>query len=156
MVTEGVAVRLARLSPRGWWGTMHTYLLEIGFVSSTADPCVYNLDYGAVLLSSLCGRHFAFRIRRRQSFAGYREAEGQDGDGGPGTRKVPSRYGHTPSVHAGTIILPHETYARAILETYGMADARPAKTPAEAGPVQIEEDENLSVSYTHLTLPTKA
>ena len=25
-------------------------MLEIGFVSSTADPCVYNLDYGAVLL----------------------------------------------------------------------------------------------------------
>ena len=49
MVTEGVAVRLARLSPRGWWGTMHTYLLEIGFVSSTVDPCVYKLDYGAVL-----------------------------------------------------------------------------------------------------------
>ena len=39
-----------RLSLRGWWGTMHTYLLEIGFVSSTADPCVYNLDYGAVFL----------------------------------------------------------------------------------------------------------
>ena len=39
-----------RLSPSGWWGTMHTCLLEIGFVSSTADPCAYNLDYGAILL----------------------------------------------------------------------------------------------------------
>ena len=29
-----------RFPPRGWWGIMHTYLLEIGFVSSTADPCV--------------------------------------------------------------------------------------------------------------------
>ena len=29
---------------------MHTYLLEIGSVSSTADPRVYNLDCGAVLL----------------------------------------------------------------------------------------------------------
>ena len=29
---------------------MSTYLLEIGFVSSTADPCVYNLDYGVVFL----------------------------------------------------------------------------------------------------------
>ena len=27
---------------------MHTYLVEIGSVSSTADPCVYNLGYGAV------------------------------------------------------------------------------------------------------------
>ena len=27
-----------RPPPHGWWGKMHTYLLEIGFVSSTADP----------------------------------------------------------------------------------------------------------------------
>ena len=39
-----------RLSSRGWWGTMHTYSLEIDVVFSTADPSVYNLDYGAVLL----------------------------------------------------------------------------------------------------------
>ena len=39
-----------RLSPRGWWGTMHTYLLEMGLTSSIADPCVYNLGEGAVLL----------------------------------------------------------------------------------------------------------
>ena len=37
MATESVAVRLASF-PHGWWGKMHTYLLEIGFVSSTADP----------------------------------------------------------------------------------------------------------------------
>ena len=47
------------------------------------------------------------------------------------------------NVHAGTIILSQEKYARTILETYRMADARPTKTPAEAGPVKIEEDEIL-------------
>ena len=54
------------------------------------------------------------------------------------------------NVHAGTIILSQETYARTILATYGMADARPTKTPAEAGPVQIEEDEILSTEDTTL------
>ena len=29
-----------RLAPRGWWGTLHVYLLEIGFVYSSADPCL--------------------------------------------------------------------------------------------------------------------
>ena len=29
---------------------MHTYSLEIDVVFSTADPSVYNLDYGAVFL----------------------------------------------------------------------------------------------------------
>ena len=45
------------------------------------------------------------------------------------------------NVHAGTIVLSQETYARTILQTYGMDDAHPTKTPAEAGPVQIEEEE---------------
>ena len=48
------------------------------------------------------------------------------------------------NVHAGTVILLQEKYARTILETYGMADARPTKNPAETGPVQIEGDEILS------------
>lgn len=30
-----------RLSPRGWWDTVNAYLLEIRFVYSTADPCLY-------------------------------------------------------------------------------------------------------------------
>ena len=44
------------------------------------------------------------------------------------------------NVHAGTFILSQETYVRTILETNGMADARPTKTPAEAGPAQSGED----------------
>ena len=54
------------------------------------------------------------------------------------------------NVHAGTIILPQETYDRTIQETYGMADARPTKTPAEAGPMHVEEDEILSTENTTL------
>ena len=40
-----------RLSPKGWNGTFHVYLLEeIGFVQSPADPCLYILNEGEVLL----------------------------------------------------------------------------------------------------------
>ena len=39
-----------RLSPRGWNGTFHVRLLEIGFVQSTADPCLYILNAGEVIL----------------------------------------------------------------------------------------------------------
>ena len=38
-----------RLSPKGWNGTFHVYLLEIGFVQSNADPCPYILNAGEVL-----------------------------------------------------------------------------------------------------------
>lgn len=39
-----------RLSAKGWNGTFHVYLLEIGFVQSTADPCLYILNAGEVIL----------------------------------------------------------------------------------------------------------
>lgn len=39
-----------RLSPRGWHGTIYSYCLEVGFVASTADPCLYNFNDGQVLL----------------------------------------------------------------------------------------------------------
>ncbi|CAB1117976.1 unnamed protein product [Ectocarpus sp. CCAP 1310/34] len=39
-----------RLSPKGWNGTFHVFLLELGFVQSTADPCLYSLQDGEVLL----------------------------------------------------------------------------------------------------------
>ena len=39
-----------RLSPRRWYGTLHAYLLEIGFVPSPADPCLYILDAGKVMI----------------------------------------------------------------------------------------------------------
>ena len=52
------------------------------------------------------------------------------------------------NVDAGSILLTQEAYARAVLDKSGMADARPAKTPAEAGPICIEEEEVLSPEET--------
>ena len=52
------------------------------------------------------------------------------------------------NVDAGTILLTQEAYAKAVLDKFGMADARPAKTPAEPGPICIEEEEILSPEDT--------
>ena len=30
-----------RQSPTNWWGTIHEYLVDIGFKSLKSDPCVY-------------------------------------------------------------------------------------------------------------------
>ena len=38
------------ISPRGWYGTLHFFLLEIGFVPIPADPCSYILDAEKVLI----------------------------------------------------------------------------------------------------------
>ena len=37
-----------------------------------------------------------------------------------------------------------QAYAKAVLDNFGMADAHPAKTPAEEGPIYVEEEEILS------------
>ena len=52
------------------------------------------------------------------------------------------------NVDAGTILLTQEAYAKAVLDNFGIADARPAKTPAEPGPICIEEEEILSPEDT--------
>ena len=123
--------------------------MEIGFASSTADPCVYNLDYGAVLLLyvddiMLSGSDDEKVLQLIEKLKDRFETV----DLGDATFLL--GMGIHRNVHAGTIILSQETYSRTILETYGMADARPTKTPAEAGPVQIEEDEILSTEDTTL------
>ena len=130
-----------RLS-RGWWGTMHT-LLEIGFVSSTADPCVYNLDYGAVLLLLYVDDILLSGSDDEKVLQVVEKLKDRFETVDLGDAKFVLGMGIHRNVHAGTIILSQEKYARTILETYRMADARPTKTPAEAGPVKIEEDEIL-------------
>ena len=48
------------------------------------------------------------------------------------------------NVNAGTILLTQDSYAKAVPDKFGMADAHPAKTPAEEGPIYVEEEEILS------------
>ena len=49
------------------------------------------------------------------------------------------------NVDAGTIRLTQDAYVKAVLDKLGMADVHPAKTPAEAGPICIEEEEIMSL-----------
>lgn len=39
-----------RSSLRGWWGTIHEYLVSQGFVSSAADACVFSFREGETIL----------------------------------------------------------------------------------------------------------
>ena len=48
------------------------------------------------------------------------------------------------NVNAGTILRAQDAYAKAVLDKFRMADARPAKSPAEAGPICVEQEEILS------------
>ena len=44
------------------------------------------------------------------------------------------------NIDAGTISLSQTTYAKAVIDRFGMADARSAKTPAEPGQISMMEE----------------
>lgn len=50
--------------------------------------------------------------------------------------------------NAGTIILEQEACANVVLDRFGMADSRPVRAPADAGPISIIEDETLPAEET--------
>ena len=136
MAIQSVAVRPASFPP--WLvGTMHTYLLEMGFTSSTASPCVYSLGEGA-FFSSPWGRHISLHgadseqvlnvIEKRKDMV-------EKLDRGDATFLL--GMGVHRTVNAGTSILSQETYSRTIPETYGMANAHPTKTPADQRPCRL-------------------
>ena len=54
------------------------------------------------------------------------------------------------NVKAGTILLTQDTYPKAVLDKFGMADARPAKTPAESEAICAEKKETMSPEDTTL------
>lgn len=56
------------------------------------------------------------------------------------------------NIDAGTIVLTQETFAKAVLEKFGMTEARSAKTPVEVGPISIMEEETLCRQRARNTL----
>ena len=132
------------------WGTIHTYLLEIRCTLNNADPCVFNLDSGTVLLLLHVHDILLSGSDDAQGLQVIEKLNDRFETVGLGDAKFLLGKGIHRNVYAGTIIFSQETYARTILQTYGMADAHPTKTPAEAGPVQIEEEEVLSTEDTTL------
>ena len=125
---------------QGWNGTFHVYLLEeTGFVQSPADPCLYILNEGEVLLLGyfddiLFSRHDENKVttiieQLKELFdtVDLRDARFLLG------------MAIQRNIDAGTISLYQTPYTKAVLDMFGMADARSAKTPAEPGPISIME-----------------
>ncbi|CAB1121335.1 unnamed protein product [Ectocarpus sp. CCAP 1310/34] len=133
-----------RLSPKGWNGTFHQFLLELGFVPSTADPCLYILHAGEVILLVyvddilLTGTN-AELVSTIIELIKERFETVDIGD---------AKFILGMAIHrdrdAGTILLTQEAYTKAVLAKFGMADLHPTKTPAEVGPMSTVEQETLT------------
>ena len=137
-----------RLSPKGWNGTFHVYLLEIEFVQSTADPCLYILNAGEVILLVYVDGIPFTETNEDQVSTTIEQLKERFDTVDLGDARFLLGMAIQRNVDAGTIFLTQEAYAKAVLDKFGMADACPANTPAEARPICIEEEEIMSLEDT--------
>ena len=110
MATEGVAVRLTYFTP--WlmgYHARHMYLLKMGFTSSTAILCVYNLDDGAVLLLLYVDNILLSRSDDKQVLQVIEKPKDRFDTVDLGDAKFLLGMGIHRNVHAGTINLSPET-----------------------------------------------
>ena len=136
-----------RLSPKGWNGAFHVYLLEIGFVQSTADPCLYILNAGKVILLVYVDDILFAGTNEDQVSTTIKQLQERFDTVDLGEARFLLGMAIQRNVGAGTIFLTREAYAKAVLDKFGMADGRPAKT-AEPGSIFIEGEDILSPEDT--------
>ena len=124
------------------------YYQSQGFASSPADACLYVFQGGDVLLLLyvddilLSGRNTSkIEETKRQLMDRFEVV-----DLGPATFLLGLAIKRDDST--GTIQLSQETYARGILDTYGMEEANPAKPPAEVKQISIKEKDVLTPDRT--------
>ncbi|CAB1118547.1 unnamed protein product [Ectocarpus sp. CCAP 1310/34] len=132
----------------GWWGTLHDFLLNIGFVESTAEPCLYILDDGDVLLLVYVDDILLTGEGENKVLSIVDQLNERFETVDLGGARFLLGMGINRDRAAGTILLEQEAYTNAVLDKFGMADARPTTSPSEAGPVSVLEDEVLSAEDT--------
>ena len=136
-----------RLFLKGWIDTFRVYLLEIGFVRSTADLCLYILNAGDVIIMFCVNDMLLTGNDEGHEPKTIEELEGQFDTVDVADTGFLLGMAIQRNVGAGTIFLTREAYAKAVLDKFGMADGRPAKT-AEPGSIFIEGEDILSPEDT--------
>lgn len=137
-----------RLSPKGWNSTFHIFLLELGFVRSTADPCLYSLHDGEVLLLVYVDDILFTGTDEDLVTTIISQLKERFETVDLGDAKFLLGMAIQRHLNAGTLLLTQEAYTKAVLAKFNMADANPTRTPAEVGPVTTAEDEVLSPEDT--------
>eukprot|EP00903_Cladosiphon_okamuranus_P021851 g20088.t1 len=137
-----------RLSPKSWNGTFHLFLLEIGFVPSTADPCLYTLNGGEVILLVYVDDILLTGAKEELVTTIIEQMKERFETVDLGEAKFILGMAIQRNLEAGTILLTQEAYTKAVLAKFGMADVRAAATPAEKEPVTTKEEKTLSPEQT--------
>ncbi|CAB1115713.1 unnamed protein product [Ectocarpus sp. CCAP 1310/34] len=144
---QSVALGVA-FSPKGWWGTLHDFLLRIGFVESTAEPCLYILDDGDLLLLVYVDDILLTGEGENKVLSKVDQLNERFETVDLGGVRFLLGMGINRDRAAGTILLEQEAYISAVLDKFDMADARPTTSPSEARPVSVLEDEELLAEDT--------
>lgn len=137
-----------RLSPKGWNGTFHKFLLAIGFVQSAADHCLYTLNAGEVLLLVYVDDLLFSGANAKLVTTILEQVKERFETVDLGDARFLLGMAIQRNVDAGTILLTQESYTKAVLSKFGMLEVHPTKTPAETGPISTVEETTLSSEDT--------
>ena len=138
-----------RLSPKGWNGTFHVYLVEeIGFIQSPIDPCLYTLNAGEVILLVYVDDILFSGSDEDQVSTTIQQLKERFDTVDLGDARFLLGMTIQRDSDAGTILLSQDSFSKTVLEKFGMTDARSAKTPAEPGPISVKEEAVLSPEDT--------
>jgi hypothetical protein len=116
-----------------WNTTIHSYLLEIGFVSITSDKCVYVKSEGGRPVAALHVDDFLLAATPEQ-FSQFTSAL---------TAKFSSKFQVASSclgmrilkLPSGGYSIDQQAYLESLLSTFGMTDCKPSSTPMAKGEV---------------------
>ena len=103
------------------------YLLEIGFVQSTADPCLYILNAGKVILLVYVDDILFTGTDEDQVSTTIEQLKERFDTVDLGDARFLLGMAIQRNVDAGTILLTQEAYAKAVLDKFGMVNARPRR-----------------------------
>lgn len=119
-------------SPRCWNSSLHSYLLENGFVQSAADPCIYTTKEGEMLILAVYVDDIILSCKSLKKVSEvksilmkrYKMSD-------MGELKYFLGIKIDQNHENGTIFMTQEAYAERVIQKFGLSEANPAKTPIE-------------------------
>ena len=131
-------------SGREWNNCLDEFLKEIGLKESIADPCVYyNIEQGLIVGVYVDDKFLIVRDTEvLNNFKTKLLNRFKARDLGEASEILSIKIERQTD---GSVCLDQTAYAEEILNTFGMADCKPASTPLDAGTKFTKESENDSV-----------
>ena len=128
-------------SPRCWNYTLDTHLKSMGYVQSTSDPCIYTSSEGETSIIGVYVDDFVIAAETPEKIEEVKVALAQKFDV-KDLGKLHYFLGVQVIQDNGTVWMGQPTFTEAILQKYGMDEAKPVKTPVSVNAKLLKASED--------------